>query len=169
SVVANPTSVLLGGSGSTVTVTLKDSTGNPLPGKTVSLAQSGSSTITPNAGGVTDSSGQATFAVNDATSEQVTYTATDVTDNDTVLAETATVTFHGPVDGSTSTITAVPYSVADNGTDTSTVTVTLVDSFGTPIPGDTVTLSQGAGHSSIQPSATAVTDINGQAVFTVSD
>lgn len=92
-VVANPTSVANDGvSTSTITVTLKDTAGNPVPGKTITLtAGSGSSTITT-VSGVTDVNGQATFTVKDAVQEAVTYTAKDTTDNITI-AQTATVTF----------------------------------------------------------------------------
>jgi hypothetical protein len=81
-----------GTSTSTITVTLKDWSGNPVSGKTVSLAAgSGSSTITT-VSGTTNSSGQATFTVTDTTPQIVTYTATDTTDSVTVT-QTASVTF----------------------------------------------------------------------------
>lgn len=92
-VVANPTSVPNDGvSTSTITVTLKDTAGNPVVGKTITLtAGSGSSTITT-VSGVTDANGQASFLVKDAVQESVTYTARDTNDNVTIT-QTATVTF----------------------------------------------------------------------------
>ena len=67
----------------------------------------------------------ATFSVKDTTSEVVTYTATDTSQSNLVITETAQVTFHGPVSAATSTMVASPTSVPDNGTSTSTITVTL--------------------------------------------
>ncbi|MDO8958444.1 MAG: Ig-like domain-containing protein [Rhodocyclaceae bacterium] len=92
-VVANPTSIPNDGtSTSTITVTLKDTAGNPVVGKTITLtAGSGSSTITT-VSGVTDASGQAIFTVKDTVQESVTYTARDTTDGVTII-QTATVTF----------------------------------------------------------------------------
>lgn len=92
-VVANPTFVASDGvSTSTITVTLKDTSGGVVAGKTVTLtAGSGSSTITTLTG-VTGVNGEATFTVKDAVAESVTYTATDTTDGITI-SQTATVTF----------------------------------------------------------------------------
>jgi uncharacterized repeat protein (TIGR01451 family) len=93
---AFPTSVPANGdSSSTITVTLYDGGFNPVAGKQVSLSQGeGHSTITPTTetSATTDESGTASFDVSDTTGEQVTYTATDTTDN-LVIGQTATVTF----------------------------------------------------------------------------
>jgi MSHA biogenesis protein MshQ len=92
-VVASPTSVPADGTTtSTITVTLKDGAGNPVSGKTVTLAAgSGSSTISP-ASGPSNASGVVTFTVKDSVAESVTYTATDTTDG-IAITQTATVTF----------------------------------------------------------------------------
>jgi hypothetical protein len=69
-----------------------------------------------------------------------------------------------------STVTASPTKVAGDGTDQSTLTVTLLGTGNVPVPGKTVTLSQGTGQSTIIPAATPnVTDSNGVATFTVTD
>ena len=90
---ASPTSVTANGtSTSTITVTLNDADGNPVSGKTVTLAQgSGHSSISA-ASGPSSSSGVVTFTVTDTTAETVTYTATDTSDS-TVITQTAQVTF----------------------------------------------------------------------------
>ena len=68
-----------GTASSTVTVTLRDASGTPIPGQTVTLSQgAGHSTITT-ISGVTNTAGQATFSAVDSTSEVVTYSADDVT------------------------------------------------------------------------------------------
>jgi len=93
-VVANPTSVADDGvSTSTITVTLKDTAGNPVAGKTVTLSQDvGKHSTITTLSGTTDANGQAIFSVKDAVAEAVTYTASDITDG-TVIVQTASVTF----------------------------------------------------------------------------
>ena len=80
-----------GSTTSTITVTLTDAFGNPVAGKTVSLAQTGSSTIS-SASGPSSGAGVVTFTVTDTTAETVTYTATDTTDSVT-LTQTPSVAF----------------------------------------------------------------------------
>ncbi|HWD00254.1 MAG TPA: Ig-like domain-containing protein [Candidatus Sulfopaludibacter sp.] len=165
-VVAGPTSVVANGaSTSTITVTLLNA-GNPVSGKTVTLAGTGSSTITT-VSGTTNASGQATFTVKDTHVESVTYTATDTTDS-LVLTNTASVNFTvGPASTTTSTVTASPTSATANGTSTSTITVTLLDASSNPISGKTVTLA-GTGSSTIT-TVSGTTNASGQATFTVKD
>jgi hypothetical protein len=93
-VTASPGGVANNGTAfATVTVTLLDQYGNPVSGKTVTLAQgSGHSTISA-ASGPSSSSGVVTFTVKDTTSELVTYTATDSTDS-TAITPTAQVNFN---------------------------------------------------------------------------
>jgi CSLREA domain-containing protein len=81
-----------GATASTITVTLKDSGGNPVAGRTVTLsAGSGSSTIAT-VSGTTGGSGVAAFTVKDVTAQTVAYTAHDTTDG-VVVTQTASVTF----------------------------------------------------------------------------
>ncbi len=69
-----------------------------------------------------------------------------------------------------STVVASPATATADGTDVSTVTVTLLATGPLPVAARTVTLAQGSGHSVITPHATPnVTDTNGQATFTVTD
>ncbi|MEI7831740.1 MAG: Ig-like domain-containing protein, partial [bacterium] len=87
---ASPSSVVADGSTtSTITVTLKDANGNAVSGKTVSLA--GASTISA-ASGPSDANGVVTFTVKSTTLGLVTYTATDITDNNLLIGQTG-VTF----------------------------------------------------------------------------
>lgn len=96
-VAANPTSVAADNvTTSTITVTLKTSSGLPVPGKTVTLAAGSGSSVITTVSGTTDASGVATFTVKDATVEgPITYTATDTTDS-IVITQTAQVTFTAP-------------------------------------------------------------------------
>jgi adhesin/invasin len=79
---------------STVTVTLKDTYGNPVSGKTVTLAQtSGSGTPSVSAAsGTSTSLGVVTFTVKSITPATDVFTATDSSDTVTVT-QTASVTF----------------------------------------------------------------------------
>jgi len=92
-VVADPTTVAADGvSFSTITVTLIDSDGSPVVGKTVVLRpDKGKSRISP-CSSVTDAQGQAFFKVRDHHVEKVTYTAQDI-DDCVLISQTATVSF----------------------------------------------------------------------------
>jgi Bacterial Ig-like domain (group 1) len=172
SITATPSTVDLSAP-SMVTVTLRDQGVNPAPvaGKTITLSQgSGSAVITPSATpNVTDASGEATFTVTDATAEQVNFGATDTTDN-IVLAATAPVTFGTlTVLPSVSTVTAP--ATAPVGTHASDVTVTLLTSTASPVPGVPVTLA-GSPSTSVTISSGStpeLTNSQGQAIFTVTD
>ncbi len=169
---ASPTSVPdTGTSTATVTVTLLDSQGNPVSGKSVSLAlSSGASSAISAASGASNTSGVVTFTVADTVSETVTYTATDATDG-IPLQQTATVAFAPPSSASPaqSTVSASPTAVPDNGTSTATVTVTLLDSQGNPVSGKSVSLSQSSGASSLISAASGASDTSGVVTFTVTD
>jgi Bacterial Ig-like domain (group 1) len=71
---------------------------------------------------------------------------------------------------SLSTAVASPTTAVADGGDTSTVTVTLEGTGNVPVPGKTVTLTQGTGKSTIAPAEVPnVTDANGVATFAVTD
>ena len=92
-VTAGPTSVVANDqASSTITVTLNDAIGNPVSGKTVTLAKSGGSSAISAASGSSGVNGVVTFTVHDAVAETATYTATDTTDGVTPVP-TASVTF----------------------------------------------------------------------------
>jgi hypothetical protein len=111
----------------------------------------------------------ATFAVTDTTSQVVTYTATDTSQGDLSIFETPTVTFFPSVSATASTVSASLTSVSDDGTSTSTNTVTHLDSSGNPVSGQTVTLGQGTGTSVISGGSTGVTNALGVVTFTVTN
>ena len=178
-VAASPTTTVADGvNDSTITVTLKDTTNHPVTGgKSVTLSQgSGHSSIDVNGSSgstaTTDGSGQAVFTVSDTTAEPVTYTATDTTDSDLVVTQTAAVTFAAPVASSAnSSIIAASTSVPQGGS--TTITVTLKDQGAQPQPiaGKVIKLSQGQGSSTIVPASNGsdTTNAQGRATFTVSD
>ena len=69
-------------------------------------------------------------------------------------------------DTNKSAVVADPTTIPGDGTGTATITVTLKDRYENLISGQNVELTQGSGSSVITP-ATAVSDNNGRAVFTV--
>src|SRR5205814_1486125 len=124
------------GDSSSVTVAIKAGTGS---GGAVLTG-----TTTVNA-----SSGRATFAglsIDEAgTCYQLRATDGSLTSADSQTFDVIT----GAVSASISTVSASPSAVVADGSTSSTITVTLTDAGGNPVAGKTVTLGQGAGHSSI--------------------
>src|SRR5205814_6144487 len=118
------------------------------------------------ASGASNASGVVTFTVKSTMAETVTYPATDTTDTIT-STQTAAVTFTpGAVNAGTSTVGASPTSVVADNTAASTITVTLKDVNNNPVSGKTVTLSQGAGSSTIS-AASGASNPSGVVTFTV--
>ncbi|HSY19954.1 MAG TPA: invasin domain 3-containing protein, partial [Candidatus Acidoferrales bacterium] len=71
----------------------------------------------------------------------------------------------GPVSATASTAVAIPTNAAADGATASTITVTAMDDYGHPIPGQAVTLSvSGTGNTVSTP---AVTDANGHTTATL--
>src|SRR5439155_437068 len=98
-----------------------------------------------------------------------TYTATDTTDSNLVITQTAQVIFTaGAVSASVSTVSANPGSVTADGSTTSTITVTLLDAHSNAVSGKSVNLTAGGGSSQITVVSSS-TDSNGHASFTVKD
>jgi hypothetical protein len=85
-----------------------------------------------------------------------------------VLSQTAQVTAVVPA-AAAGSIQAFPTSVANNGTATTTITVTLQDAQGHPTPGKTVQLAQGSGRSVVAAPIPPVTDASGQIQFTATN
>ena len=142
---ASPTSVTADGTTtSTITVTLKDASGNPVSGKSVSLTKTsgaGTPTITTVAN-VTDANGQGSWTVKSTTAAADVFTATDTTDNTTV-SHTATVTFTaGAVTHYAISFSSPPFYVGVPFT----TTITAKDAYNNTVTSgsgtsDTVTLS----------------------------
>ena len=152
-----------------IQVNLVDANGYPVSGKSVTLTPNGTShaVITSVSGPSDLNSGAVVFHLTDTTIENITFTATDVTDSVT-LPQTATISFVAPP-AAAGGISASPNSVPADGSSTTTITVTLQDAKGNPTPGKLVTISQGSGHSIITAPTPAITDANGQIAFTATD
>ena len=160
---------------STVTVTLRDANLAGVPGKQVTLANTGgpqAATISPSTAVTTNGAGQAFFTVKSTTHGTEVFTATDVTDSLT-LTDTASVEFLeiGVLSNAAqSTVVPSPIARLADGLSTSTITVTLRDANGYPVAGKDVTLANTGGpmQATISPAGALTSDINGQAVFSVS-
>jgi hypothetical protein len=168
-----------GSTAGTVTVTLVDALGNKVPGVAVALTQSagGHATVTPSAVS-TNAAGQALFSVKDTVIETPSFTAMYsgvvngqlVSGNVPTSGAGPTIRFvAGGASASLSTVAASPASVLGNGTARTTITVVLVDGQSNVAAGRRVSLSQPAGAHSAIDVATATTDANGVARFTVGD
>ena len=125
SVVANPSSVPADGTHTaTISVLLYDGNGDPVTGKTVTLAESGGASTVTATNGTTNNSGMATFTVSDTTVEKVTYTADDTSDSVDLTAIPVTVTFAAAAAGSTTTTTTTTPSSTTTTTSGATTTTT---------------------------------------------
>ncbi len=169
------TQIILAESGSTtagdthlLTATLKDAHGNTITSDNttvVSFAKtSGAGTVT-GLGDATAGAGVATKSVTNRLAGQIDLDAQAAGLTTGTMSYTIVV---GPVSASASTVNAVPSSVVNNGTDATTITVTVLDAGGNPLSGKNVTLDD-AGASSMISTVTNPTDASGQAVFTATD
>ena len=154
--------------GDTITITVSVSAVAPgagTPTGTVDFLADGTSI--PGCAATALSAGTATCSVDTLLAGTRTMTAVyggDASFNGSSSAP-FTQTIIGIPDASLSTVTASPVSVIADGVDAATVTVTLRDAFGVPVPQASVTLTQGIGQSSI--SASDPSDSSGVVTFTV--
>jgi adhesin/invasin len=157
---ASPTSLTADNTATTtLTVTVKDANGNPVPGQSVTLASSGSAnTLTPTSGN-TDAAGRLTATLRSSVAETKTVTATAG-----AIVKTTNVTFAaGAPSAATSTFTASPTSLTANGTSTSTVTVTVLDAQGNPVASQAVSLASSGTANTFTPASGST---NAAGVFT---
>ncbi len=160
-VAVSPASIVAGGGSSAITVTVRDGSGTPLPGVTVTLSASGSNTI-GQPPGLTNASGVASGTLSSTSAGVKTVTATA---SGVVLNQKPAITVTaGAIAASQSTVQAIPTTVVVNSP--SSIAVTAQDQFGNPVSGATVHLSAtGTGVSVTQPAA--ATDATGVATGSV--
>ena len=148
-----------------VTVTFLDGTGNPVPGKSAAIQGHGSATLSP-AAALSDGNGQAQFTLTDTVAENLTISGFDA--NDLVSTPTVNISFTPIPSVNLLDIEASSLTNPDDGTTVDTLTVTDTNN-GSPVEGKTITIMESTGaHANVSP-ASVVTDVNGQAVFTVVD
>ncbi|MFL6300401.1 MAG: beta-propeller fold lactonase family protein [Terriglobales bacterium] len=167
-VVAAPTSNVLANNiaSSTITVTVKTTAGTGISGQTVQLASTGSANTIVPASAITNGSGVATFTVKSTKAELKTISATVTLNpggNLMSLNAQPTVGFVGDIStisASLSTAVAAPATgVLADGITQSAISVQLVDAFGNPVSGQTVSLSSSGSGNVL--SAPTITDANG--------
>jgi kumamolisin len=153
-----------------VDVRLIDENGNPVGGKTITLEASPNTNveISPASAVSSINGGIAVFTLTDLEPETLTLTATDTTDNIQITPSTTpTLTFVTPPAASAS-ISAAPGTVANDGTTQSTISITLEDSLGRPVPGKQITLQQ-TGNSVVNGPTPGITNSSGEIQFAVGD
>jgi len=161
--VAATSPITAGGTGSTITVTARDASGNPIQGATVVLAASGTGNTLTQPAATTNASGVATGTLSSTVAESKTVSATV---NAVAITQTATVVVNaGTVSAAQSTVAATsPITAGGTG---STITVTAKDQFGNLVQGATVVLAAtGTGNTLTQPAA--ATNASGVATGTLS-
>jgi kumamolisin len=157
-----------GATAASIVVHLRDGNGNTIRGKAVALTASAGShaTITPASGISSNNDGSVVFSVKNASVETVTFSARDTSDNVT-LTDTIVMPFVVPP-ATSAGIMAFPTTVAANGIDHTSITITLRDANDNPTPGKEIALAQNGRSIAVGPNP-LVTDTNGQIVFTATD
>ncbi|MEW6071094.1 MAG: Ig-like domain-containing protein [Planctomycetota bacterium] len=152
----------------TITVTVRDTNGDPVAGQTVELAATGTGNTLVQPGSVTNANGQTTGTV--ATTVPETKTVSAVINpgaNEVAVADTVDTEFVPAVSAANSTVAADPaFGTLADGTHTTTITVTVEDVFGVPAPGQVVEIaSTGTGNILTQPAG--ATNASGVATGTL--
>ncbi|HEY6108341.1 MAG TPA: invasin domain 3-containing protein, partial [Gemmatimonadales bacterium] len=147
-IAAAPTSIMKGTQTSTISVTARDASGNPLSGATVTLAATGSGNTLTQPAAATDANGVATGTLSSTVTETKTVSASA---NGIALTQTASVIVTAPASASKSKVSVSPSYIA-SGTGTATVTVTVKDASNKAVSGAAVVLSaSGSGNTITQP------------------
>jgi Invasin, domain 3/Bacterial Ig-like domain (group 1)/Calcineurin-like phosphoesterase len=161
---ASPSTIEAGNGTSTITVTARDASGNPISGATVVLAATGTGNTLVQPASTTNASGVATGTLSSTVAESKTVSATI---SGTAITQTAIVTVTpATISASLSTVGPAPATFTA-GSGSATITVTVLNSNGDPVSGANVVLaSTGTQNTLVQPSAP--TDANGVATGTLS-
>ena len=132
------------GGGTTVVVTLRTAGGTfAVANKSVTLTDTGTNggQVSPTTAQTTNAQGEVSFAVTDATVEQVTFDAVDVTDSDLAIGSIS-INFVAPtaptVSASLSTVTFSPPTAPADGTTAFNVFVDIRNTANQPVVGDVV-------------------------------
>ena len=160
-------------------VEVQDASGDLVAASTASITLTlsgggGGGTLTCNTNPVTANSGLAQFSgctISPASTTQYCLVASSTGLTSTGASAACFYISNSADAGDSTVISSVvpPATVLDNGVATATITVTLKDSSGTPVPSKTVTLSQGTGTNSTISAASGVSSAAGVVTFTVSD
>ncbi|MBF0362716.1 MAG: Ig-like domain-containing protein [Oligoflexia bacterium] len=154
---------------STVTINLKDAKGKAIVGKSIAIySNRGSFDIITPTYTSTDSFGRATFNVTSSIPGLATISLIDYQTKRILTDQTSDISFSSnAVSTIYSSVQFSPSMVLDNKIDYSTITVTLKDSNNVSVNGKSIYLSSDRGDSDSFFPLQSVTNINGQATFTV--
>ena len=171
-VTASPGSVTADGTTtSTVTVTLKDAFSNPVSGKTVSLAKNsgpGTPTISA-ASGSSSASGVVTFTVKSTTAGTDVFAATDVTDSNLAITQTAGVVFT-PGAAAKLVFSQQPATTVAGTAISPAVTVYVEDANGNVVTNNSSSVTIGSSTTGFTGGSTlTVAAVNGVATFSAVD
>ncbi len=154
----------------TIAVTVRDTFGNPIPGRPLSIGVTGTSNML-SAAPDTDAGGSSSATLSSTRAEAKTVTV--VYDPSGIALALGSVVVEFVADPTTisaagSSVSAVPLDgILANGVDTSTISIVVVDAFGNPVPGQNVNVeATGSNNSILQPPAP--TDGLGRASATLS-
>jgi adhesin/invasin len=161
SIAANPTTITAGGAGTTVTVTARDASGNPVSGATVVLSVTGTTGLIQPAG-PTNANGQATGSYSSTVAGPKTVSATV---GGTAVSQTATVTVQAAAAASIAAVTPLNFSVRFNQAVSTVPRVKVTDQFNNPVAGVAVTFAVTKGVSSLTGTNPATTGANGEATL----
>ncbi len=154
----------------TVTAIITDKNGNLLAGQTVSFTVTPGTAIFVGAPTfVTNAAGEAVINILSTVSGFFDITAT-VNGTDITNGSPATIQFLAGAPDVSNPLTALTVtkdSAAADGTDLDIVKAHIVDAFGNPVPGQTVTFAIASGSATPSGSLTFTTDANGDAILTL--
>ncbi|HVE81771.1 MAG TPA: Ig-like domain-containing protein, partial [Myxococcales bacterium] len=164
SIQAVPTTVTAGDSGSAITVTVRDGTGNAVSGQAVSFSASSGVTSFAPATGATNGAGQLTSQFTSRTAGGVTVTA----QVGPLFGLPVTITVNpGPASASTSSLRPSKTQAVADGADAITFTATVTDAYGNPLPGQAVVWSAtGTGNTLAPGGSTTAADGTATATLT---
>ena len=177
STVTGPSTAAVGSGTATVIVTLLGTGSVPEANKTVTLtASSASATVSPSTG-TTGPDGTTTFSVGDPTAESVDFSATDTSDTPNVaISQKAIIAFAQPTTSAASAVAVSPTgTVPADGESAADISVSLVNTGGSAVAGDTLDVTPSSGSSatvtpiSVGGSNPGVTNGEGIAEFQVRD
>jgi alpha-tubulin suppressor-like RCC1 family protein len=169
SVLADLSSVAADGTAhSTIAVTLKDASGNPVVGDVIFLnSNRGILDLILPVFALTDSSGKASFTVRSMSAGAAVFSATE-TLNNVPITQNANVNFLvGAVSTIKSTMMVSSSSVVADNLATSTLSVTLKDSNNNPVAGKAISITANPNTDAIISPSFKNTDNSGVATFTV--
>lgn len=168
---ASTTAPADGTTGIPITVTINDANGKPIANAVVVAAASGADTFITYSG-ITNSQGVVTITVTSTKAQTETITVTAYQNGvqvGTPLTQTVSVTFTQiPVGSTGSTISASPTSLTADGSSTSTISVTVVDTNGAAVSNANVTFTATGTSVTVNPTTPVATSASGAASCTIS-